>query len=54
MRRFNLSEWAVHHQALVLFLIIMIGVAEGAEVVVAGVQKLDPGQKVRVVSSLSF
>jgi multidrug efflux pump len=27
MRRFNLSEWAVHHQALVLFLIIMIGVA---------------------------
>ena len=30
------------------------GVEEGAEVVVAGVQKLDPGQKVRVVSSLSF
>ena len=27
MRRFNLSEWAVQHQALVLFLIIMIGVA---------------------------
>lgn len=27
MRRFNLSEWAVHHQALVLFLIIAIGVA---------------------------
>jgi len=22
MRRFNLSEWAVHHQALVLFLIV--------------------------------
>jgi len=27
MRRFNLSAWAVHHQALVLFLIIMLGVA---------------------------
>jgi RND family efflux transporter MFP subunit len=34
--------------------LIESGVAEGAEVVVAGVQKLDPGQKVRVVSSLSF
>jgi RND family efflux transporter MFP subunit len=30
------------------------GVDEGANVVVAGVQKLDPGQKVRVISSLSF
>jgi RND family efflux transporter MFP subunit len=30
------------------------GVDEGADVVVAGVQKLDPGQKVRVVSALSF
>ena len=30
------------------------GVDQGANVVVAGVQKLDPGQKVRVVSSLSF
>lgn len=30
------------------------GVAEGAEVVALGVQKLDPAQKVRVVSSLSF
>ena len=28
--------------------------AEGAKVVVLGVQKLDPAQKVRVVSSLSF
>ena len=27
MRRFNLSQWAVHHQSLVLFLIIMLGVA---------------------------
>ena len=27
MRRFNLSAWAVHHQALVLFLIVMLGVA---------------------------
>jgi multidrug efflux pump len=26
MKRFNLSEWAVHHQALVLFLILAIGV----------------------------
>jgi len=34
--------------------LIASGVAEGADVVVAGVQKLDPGQKVRVVSSLSF
>lgn len=30
------------------------GVAEGAKVVTLGVQKLDPGLKVRVVSSLSF
>jgi RND family efflux transporter MFP subunit len=30
------------------------GVDEGAKVVVLGVQKLDPAQKVRVVSSLSF
>jgi RND family efflux transporter MFP subunit len=30
------------------------GVEEGANVVVLGVQKLDPAQKVRVVSSLSF
>jgi len=30
------------------------GVKEGAEVVAVGVQKLDPDQKVRVVSSLSF
>jgi RND family efflux transporter MFP subunit len=30
------------------------GLDEGAKVVALGVQKLDPGQKVRVVSSLSF
>src|SRR5689334_21830565 len=30
------------------------GIDEGADIVVAGVQKLDPAQKVRVVSSLSF
>ena len=30
------------------------GVEEGAKVVALGVQKLDPSQKVRVVSSLSF
>jgi RND family efflux transporter MFP subunit len=30
------------------------GVNEGAKVVALGVQKLDPGQKVKVVSSLSF
>jgi RND family efflux transporter MFP subunit len=30
------------------------GVAEGAKVVTLGVQRLDPSQKVRVVSSLSF
>lgn len=34
--------------------IITSGVEEGASVVVLGVQKLDPAQKVRVVSSLSF
>ena len=34
--------------------VITGGVDEGAKVVVLGVQKLDPGQKVRVVSSLSF
>ena len=30
------------------------GVADGDKVVVLGVQKLDPAEKVRVVSSLSF
>ena len=30
------------------------GVDEGADVIVAGVQKLDPGQRVKVVSALSF
>src|SRR5437764_10486295 len=34
--------------------VISDGVAEGAKVVTLGVQKLDPAQKVRVVSSLSF
>jgi RND family efflux transporter MFP subunit len=34
--------------------VISSGVDEGAEIVVLGVQKLDPSQKVRVVSSLSF
>jgi RND family efflux transporter MFP subunit len=34
--------------------VISGGVDEGATVVVLGVQKLDPAQKVRVVSSLSF
>ena len=27
MKRFNLSEWAITHQALVLFLILLIGAA---------------------------
>ena len=34
--------------------LVTSGVEEGANVVVLGVQKLDPAQKVRVVSSLSF
>ena len=34
--------------------VITGGVDEGSKVVVLGVQKLDPAQKVRVVSSLSF
>src|SRR5438874_2213614 len=34
--------------------VISDGVDEGAKVVTLGVQKLDPAQKVRVVSSLSF
>ncbi|MFL6817035.1 MAG: efflux RND transporter periplasmic adaptor subunit, partial [Bradyrhizobium sp.] len=34
--------------------VITGGINEGAKVVVLGVQKLDPTQKVRVVSSLSF
>jgi RND family efflux transporter MFP subunit len=34
--------------------VITSGVDDGAKVVVLGVQKLDPAQKVRVVSSLSF
>ena len=27
MKRFNLSEWAITHQALVLFMILLIGAA---------------------------
>jgi hypothetical protein len=34
--------------------VITGGVAEGAKVVTLGVQKLDPSEKVRTVSSLSF
>jgi len=34
--------------------LISDGVEEGASVVTLGVQKLDPAQKVRIVSSLSF
>jgi len=34
--------------------VISSGVPEGAKVVALGVQKIDPSQKVRVVSSLSF
>jgi hypothetical protein len=34
--------------------IITGGVEEGAKIVGLGVQKLDPSQKVRIVSSLSF
>jgi multidrug efflux pump subunit AcrA (membrane-fusion protein) len=34
--------------------VITGGIDEGAKVVTLGVQKLDPSQKVRVVSSLSF
>jgi RND family efflux transporter MFP subunit len=34
--------------------VISGGVAEGAKVVTLGVQKLDPAQKVRIVSSLAF
>ena len=34
--------------------VIAGGVEQGARVVTLGVQKLDPAQKVRVVSSLSF
>jgi hypothetical protein len=34
--------------------LITAGVKEGEKVVALGVQKLDPGQKVRVVSALTF
>jgi hypothetical protein len=34
--------------------VITGGVDEGAKVIALGVQKLDPSQKVRVVSGLSF
>jgi hypothetical protein len=34
--------------------LISDGVEEGASVVALGVQKLDPAQKVKIVSSLSF
>ena len=30
MRRFNLSDWAVHHQALVLFFIVHIAMVFAA------------------------
>ena len=43
MKHFNLSGWAVSHPALILFLVVALGV-----------QKIDPAQKVRVVSALSF
>ena len=36
------------------YVVISGGLDEGAKIVVLGVQKLDPTQKVRVVSSLSF
>jgi hypothetical protein len=36
------------------YVVISAGVDEGAMIVALGVQKLDPAQKVRVVSSLSF
>ena len=36
------------------YVVITGGVEEGAKIVALGVQKLDPSQKVRVVSSLSF
>jgi len=28
MKRFNLSEWAITHRALVLFMIMILGAAE--------------------------
>ncbi|MFL6811163.1 MAG: efflux RND transporter periplasmic adaptor subunit, partial [Bradyrhizobium canariense] len=34
--------------------VITGGVEEGAKIVALGVQKLDPAQRVRIVSSLSF
>jgi hypothetical protein len=34
--------------------VISGGVDQGAKIVVLGVQKLDPAERVRVVSSLSF
>ena len=34
--------------------VITAGVDEGAKIVTLGVQKIDPSQRVRVVSSLSF
>jgi hypothetical protein len=34
--------------------LISDGVEEGANVVALGVQKLDPAQKIKIVSSLSF
>ena len=39
---------------LIPYVLITSGVEEGAKIVALGVQKLDPGQRVRVVSSLSF
>ena len=60
MKRFNLSEWAITHQALVLApvtvtsftesdALVTSGINAGDKVVTLGVQKLDAGQKVRAL-----
>ena len=62
MKRFNLSEWSITHQALVLrpvtiasftedAALVSAGVADGEEVVTLGVQKLEPGTRVRTVDA---
>ena len=47
-------HWVVVKSYETNCVVISGGVDEGAKIVVLGVQKLDPTQKVRVVSSLSF
>src|SRR5438477_12583908 len=48
MKRFNLSEWAITHQALVLFMIIVLGAA-GAYSYINLVRAEDPNFTIKTM-----